>query len=207
MYTFVRVAPFMKGSSLYEVYNYNNHYVTTIVVGYCELNKIYYYTEYRGVNKGVFIGTTDEFCSVLHAFTQFFEMLDYTDIISDNKTYLKYKDELPLISLNKLYLYDNSGRISCEREYIIIPEEDWLEDLIRCGAINGTQFLLEEPDDYFDENELFIDLSENPYYCDGDKVGGFYLSINDWIEIEKRASAYDFNYRRNHPCSMAQSSK
>ena len=204
MYSFIRTEPFHGFSSLYEVYNYNNHYMTTIVVGYCELNDIYYFTEYRGVtNKEVFIGSTDELCSILHAFAQFFEMLEYTDIISNPNKYSI--DKMPPISLNKLYLYDSSGEVSIEGDdCLIIPEDCFLEDLVRCKAIEGTRFLLESPDDYFDEEELFIDLSENPFYCDGDELNGFYLSINDWIEIEKRAMAYNFNYRRNHPCSMVQ---
>lgn len=210
MYTFIRTDPFQGLSSLYQVYDSNNNYVTTIVVGFCNLNKIYFFTEYRGSSRAESIDYTDEFCAILSDFAQVFEMLNPTDIISDHNKYLTYRDEMPPISLRYLYLYDSSGEISHERddEWIVVPEDGILEDLIYCKIVNGTQLLLEDySDDYFDGDELFVDLSDNPYYCDGDEINGFYLAINDWIEVEKKASIYKFNYRRNHLCFMEQNSK
>ena len=42
MYSFVRTEPFHGLSSLYEVYDSNNTYVTTMVVGYDNVNDIYF---------------------------------------------------------------------------------------------------------------------------------------------------------------------
>lgn len=196
MYSFVRTEPFHGLSSLYEIYDSNNTYVTTMVVGYDNMNSIYFITEYKGTSRVESIDYTDEFCAILSDFSMFFEMLEPTDIISDNYKYLTYRDEMPEISLKYLYLYDNSGEVSHERngDWIVIPDDDILEDLIYCKAINGTQILLEDySDDYNDGDSLFVDLTENPYYCDGDSIEGFFLSINNWNEIEKRAVTYKLN--------------
>ena len=196
MYTFVRSEPFHGLSSLYEIYDSNNTYVTTMVVGYDNMNSIYFITEYKGTSRVESIDYTDEFCAILSDFSMFFEMLEPTDIISDNYKYLTYRDEMPEVSLKYLYLYDNSGEVSHERngDWIVIPEDNILEDLVYCKAVNGTRLLLEDySDDYFDGEELFVDLTKNPYYCDGDSIEGFFLSINDWDEINRRAESYKFN--------------
>ena len=126
----------------------------------------------------------------------FFEMLEPTDIISDNYKYLTYRDEMPEISLKYLYLYDSSGEVSHEEDgnWIVIPNDSILEDLIHCKAINGTQILLEDySDDYNDGDSLFVDLSEDVFICNGDNIDGYFLAINDWNEINRRAESYKFN--------------
>lgn len=196
MYSFVRTEPFHGLSSLYEVYDSNNTYVTTMVVGYDNMNDIYFFTEYKGTSRVESIDYTDEFCAILSDFSMFFEMLEPTDIISDNYKYLTYRDEMPEISLKYLYLYDSSGEVSHEEDgnWIVIPNDSILEDLIYCKAINGTQILLEDySDDYNDGDSLFVDLSEDVFICNGDNIDGYFLAINDWNEISRRAESYKFN--------------
>lgn len=190
MYTFIRTKPFASLSSLYEVYDGENKYVTTMVVGFCNLNKIYFFTEYKGTSRPESIDYTDEFCAILYDFSQFFELLEPTDIISDNYKYLTYRDEMPPIELKYLYLYDNWGEVSRERDgdWIIVPGENLLEDLVYCKALNGSQILLEDYPE--DSNELFVDLNEDAFYCNGDEVEGFFMGINDWNEIHRRAESY-----------------
>ena len=195
MYSFVRAEPFHGLSSLYEIYDSNNKYVTTMVVGYDNMNSIYFITEYKGTSRVESIDYTDEFCAILSDFSMFFEMLEPTDIISDNYKYLTYRDEMPEISLKYLYLYDSSGEISHEEDgnWIVIPNDSILEDLIYCKAINGTQILLEDySDDYNDGDSLFVDLSEDVFICNGDSLDGYFLAINDWNEISRRAESYKF---------------
>lgn len=193
MYSFIKTEPFHKLSSLYEIYDSNNTYVTTVVVGYDNINNIYFFTEYKGTSRVESIDYTDEFCAILSDFSTFFEMLEPTDIISDNYEYLIYRDAMPEILLKHLYLYDNSGEVSHERDgdWIVVPEDNILEDLIYCKAINGTQILLEDySDDYNDGDSLFVDLSEDVFICDGDTLEGYFLAINDWNEIFRRAKSY-----------------
>lgn len=197
MYSFIRTEPFQGLSSLYEVYDSNNTYVTTMVVGYDNMNNIYFFTEYKGASRVESIDYTDEFCAILSDFSMFFEMLEPTDIISDNYKYLTYRDEMPEISLKYLYLYDNSGEVSHERngDWIVIPDDNILEDLVYCKAINGTQILLEDySDDYNDGDSLFVDLSEDAFICDGDELEGYFLAINDWNEIARRAESYKAHF-------------
>jgi hypothetical protein len=198
MYSFVRAEPFHGLSSLYEIYDSNNTYVTTMVVGYDDMNNIYFFTEYKGASRVESIDYTDEFCAILSDFSILFEMLEPTDIISDNYRYLTYRDEMPEISLKYLYLYDSSGEVSHERDgdWIVIPNDNILEDLVYCKAINGTQILLEDySDDYNDGDSLFVDLSEDVFICDGDELEGYFLAINDWNEIARRAESY-----KTHSC-------
>ena len=192
MYSFIRTEPFQGLSSLYEIYDSNNTYVTTIVIGYDDMNNIYYFTEYRGTSKR-FIQHTDEFCAILYDFSMFFEILEPTDIISSDYMYLTYKDKMPEILLKYLYLYDSSGEVSHERDgdWIIIPDDNILEDLVYCKAVNGTQILLEDYNDCYNNGEsLFIDLSEDPSIYNEDGIEGHYLAINDWNEIIRRAESY-----------------
>ena len=192
MYSFIRTKPFQGLSSLYEIYDSNNTYVTTIVIGYDDMNNIYYFTEYRGTSKR-FIQHIDEFCEILYDFSMFFEILEPTDIISSDYMYLTYKDKMPEISLKYLYLYDSSGEVSHERDgdWIIIPDDNILEDLVYCKAVNGTQILLEDYNDCYNNGEsLFIDLSEDSSIYNGDGIEGHYLAINDWNEIIRRAESY-----------------
>ena len=194
MYSFVMTEPFHGLSSLYEVYDSNNKHETTIVAGYDNMNNIYFFTEYKGRPSRVkSINCTDEFCAILSDFSMFFEMLEPTDIISDNYKYLTYRDEIPEISLKYLYLYDNSGEILHEEsgDWIVIPNDSILEDLVYCKAINGTQIWLEDySDDYNDGDSLFVDLSEDVFICNGDSIDGYFLAINDWNEISRRAESY-----------------
>ena len=197
MYSFVRTEPFQRLSSLYEVYDSDNTYVTTIVVGYDNRNNIYFFTEYKATSRIESIDYIDEFCAILSDFSMFFEMLEPTDIISDNYIYLTYKDKMPEISLKYLYLYDSSGEVSHERDgdWIVIPNDSILEDLVYCKAINGTQILLEDYSDYYNDGDsLFVDLSENWFVCVGDILEGYYLAINDWNEIYRRAESYKAHF-------------
>lgn len=184
MYSFVEIKPFQSCSSLYEVY-WNNDLITVIVIGYCPLNKIYYFTEYRGRNDYAFIHIPEEFCDILSEFSKLFLLMEPKDIISDEHRYLDYKDEMPEISLDKLYIYDGGGEVSYDRnEWRILPCDDVIYKLTQSGILEDTQFLLEDYNsDYFDGEELFVDLASDPFYCDGDSVDGYFLAIKDWNQI------------------------
>lgn len=184
MYSFVETKPFQGCSSLYEVY-WNNDLMTVIVVGYCPLNKIYYLTEYRGRNDYAFIHIPEEFCNILSEFSELFLLMEPKDIVSNENRYLDYKDEMPEISLDKLYIYDSSGEISHDHnEWRILPCDDVTYELAQLGILEDTQFLLEDYDsDYYDGEELFVDLASDPFYCDGDSVEGYFLAIKDWNRI------------------------
>lgn len=190
MYSFIETKPFQGCSSLYEVY-WNNELMTVIVIGYCPLNKIYYFTEYRGRNDYAFIHIPEEFCNILSEFSELFLLMEPKDIISDDYKYLTYKDEMPEISLDKLYIYDGSGEISHDHnEWRILPYDDVTYELAQLGILEDTQFLLEDYDnDYYDGEELFVDLASDPFYCDGDSVDGFFLAIKDWNQIHNIALA------------------
>ena len=184
MYSFVEIKPFQSCSSLYEVY-WSNDLITVIVIGYCPLNKIYYFTEYRGRNDYAFIHIPEEFCDILSEFSKLFLLMEPKDIISDEHRYLDYKDEMPEISLDKLYIYDGGGEVSHDRnEWRILPCDDVIYKLTQLGILEDTQFLLEDYNsDYFDGEELFVDLASDPFYCEGDIVDGYFLAIKDWNQI------------------------
>lgn len=190
MYSFVETKPFQGCSSLYEVY-YKETLITVIVIGYCPLNHIYYFTEYRGRIGDEFIHISEEFCSILSEFSELFMMMEPKDIISDNYKYLTYKDEMPEISLDKLYVYDSSGEIShSHNEWTLLPCDDVTYELTQLGVLENTQFLLEDYDsDYYDGEELLVDLATDPFYCDGDSVEGFFIAIKDWNKIHNIAWA------------------
>ena len=190
MYSFVRAEPFQGCSSLYEVY-YNDTLITVIVVGYCTLNKIYYFTEYRGRHGDEFIHIPEEFCSILSDFSKLFELMEPMDILSNEAKYYTYRDELPPISLNKLYVYDSAGEISySHNEWTLLPDDDVIYELTQLGILENTQFLLEDYDsDYYDGEELLVDLASDPFYCDGDSVEGFFIAINDWDQVHNIALA------------------
>lgn len=184
MYSFIETKPFQGCSSLYEVY-WNNNLITVIVVGYCPLNKIYYFTEYRGRNDYAFIHIPEEFCNILSEFSKLFLLMEPKDIISNENKYIDYKDEMPEISLDKLYVYDSSGEISYDHnKWRILPCDDVTYELAQLGILEDAQFLLEDYDsDYYDGEELFVDLASDPFYCDGDSVEGYFLAIKDWNRI------------------------
>ena len=182
MYSFIETKPFQGCSSLYEVY-WNNELITIIVIGYCPLNKIYYFTEYRGRADYTFIHIPEEFCDILSEFSELFLLMEPKDIISNEDRYLDYKDEMPEISLDKLYIYDSSGEISYDcNGWKILPCDDVTYELTKLGILENTQFLLEDYSDYYDE-ELFVDLASDPFYCNGDSVEGYFLAIKDWNQI------------------------
>ena len=190
MYSFVETKPFQGCSSLYEVY-YKETLITVMVVGYCPLNHIYYFTEYRGRSGDEFIHIPEEFCSILSEFSELFMMMEPKDIISDNYKYLTYKDEMPEISLDKLYIYDSAGEISYSNTlWTLLPCDDVTYELTQLGILENSQFLLEDYDsDYYDGEELLVDLATDPFYCDGDSVEGFFIAIKDWNKVHNIALA------------------
>ena len=190
MYSFVETKPFQGCSSLYEVY-YKETLITVMVVGYCPLNHIYYFTEYRGRIGDEFIHISEEFCSILSEFSELFMIMEPKDIISDNYKYLTYKDEMPEISLDKLYIYDSSGEIShSHNEWALLPDDGVTYELTQLGILENSQFLLEDYDsDYYDGEELLVDLASDPFYCDGDSVEGFFIAIKDWNKVHNIALA------------------
>lgn len=188
MYSFIETKPFQGCSSLYEVY-WHNELMTVIVIGYCPLNKIYYFTEYRGRNDYAFMHIPEEFCNILSEFSELFLLMEPKDIVSNENRYLDYKDEMPKISLDNLYIYDGSGEISHDHnEWRLLPCDDVTYELAQLGILEDTQFLLEDYDSaYYDGEELFVDLASDPFYCDGDSVDGFFLAIKDWDKIHNLA--------------------
>ena len=179
---------FIGSSTVYDVYDEDNMQVASIVVGFCSLNKIYYFTEYRGAGNHCSIRTQEEFNGILYSFSQLFECLDYLDIISKESTYEKYKDLLPLISKDKLYIYDSYADI-CLRDYkwLVVPDDNFIEYLVDEDILEGSELLLE---DYDDDNNLYIDLNDASYYV-GDTLDGFYLYVKDWDALEQKVLSYN----------------
>ena len=40
-----------------------------------------------------------------------------------------------------------------------------------------------------DEDDLFVDLTSDPFYCVGDEIDGFYLCVKDWDKLKGLALA------------------
>jgi hypothetical protein len=187
-YTFEKLLSFNKYSTVYDVVNDSGEVVTRIVVGYCDINNIYYFTEYRNStlnNKILKIDDVEQFCAVLSSFSNIFELLDYEEIISDKYYYNKHKNKLPELSLKKLYLYDSLGCIEYDElndNCYIYPDDINLKHLVLQDKLESTQFLLDDNADY---DDTFIDLLSDWEYSKGDDVNGFYLAIKDWPGIHE----------------------
>lgn len=187
-YTFEKHSSFNKYSTVYDVVNNSGEVVTRIVIGYCDINNIFYFTEYRNStlnNTIIKIDDIEQFCAVLSSFSDIFELLDYEEIISDKLYYNEHKNKLPELSLKKLYLYDSFGCIEYDElndNCYIYPDDINLKHLVLQDKLESTQFLL---DDDYDCIDTFIDLLSDWTYSEGDDVNGFYLAIKDWNGIHE----------------------
>ena len=179
---------FMKSSTVYNVYDNDDTPITSIVVGYDAMSNIFYFTEYRGGSRSYnmnHIQNIEELINILYDFSQLFEYMDYTDIFSDISAYEDYRDIVPLISKNKLYIYDGSGVVRYSNgEWLLEADDEYVNDLIQLAVLEGQQFLLEDDDD---GNDLFVDLTSDPFYCAGDDINGFYLYVKDWDKLKDLA--------------------
>lgn len=180
---------FMRCSTVYDVYTYDDIHITSIVIGYDIYNHIYYFTEYRGGSRShnaLGIQVTEELIDILYDFSQFFELMDYPDIFSNMSVYYDYKDVIPPISKDKLYIYDGNGIIRFSNgEWVIMADDKYVNELIQLGVLDGQQFLLEDDGD---NDDLFVDLTSDPFYCVGDEINGYYLYIKDWERLNTLAS-------------------
>jgi hypothetical protein len=189
MYSFILSDKhFMNCSSVYDVYDDCDCPITKCVVGYDCSNNIYYFTEYRGYGpRENFLGIRDtsELINILYDFSQLFELMDYPDIFSNMSVYYDYKDVIPPISKDKLYIYDGDGIVRfSDGEWVIMANDKYVNDLIQLDILEGQQFLLEDDGD---GNDLFVDLTSDPFYCAGDEINGFYLYIKDWEKLKTLA--------------------
>ena len=118
---------------------------------------------------------------------QLFELMDYPDIFSNMSVYYDYKDVIPPISKDKLYIYDGDGIVRHRNgEWFIEADDEYVNDLIQLDILEGQQLLLEDDDD---GNDLFVDLTSDPFYCVGDEIDGFYLCVKDWDKLKGLALA------------------
>lgn len=181
---------FMGCSTVYDVYTYNNIHITSIVIGYDISNSVYYLTEYRGGSRShnaPGIQVTEELINIIYDFSQFFELMNYTDIFSNIGVYCDYQDEVPPISKDKLYIYDGCGIVRYRNgEWFIEADDEYVNDLIQLDVLESQQILLEDDGD---GNDLFIDLTSDPFYCVDDEINGFYLYIKDWKKLKTLAVA------------------
>lgn len=179
---------FMGCSTVYNVYTYDNIHITSIVIGYNISNSIYYLTEYRGGSRShnaPGIQVTEELIDIIYDFSQFFELMDYPDIFSNMGVYYDYQDEVPPISKDKLYIYDGNGTVRYRNgEWSIVADDEYVNDLIQLDILESQEFLL---DDDGDKDDLFVDLTSDPFYCAGDEINGFYLCIKDWEKLKTLA--------------------
>ena len=181
---------FMKSSTVYNVYDNDDTPITSIVVGYDVMSNIFYFTEYRGGSRSCNmnnIQNIEEFISILYNFSQLFEYMDYTDIFSNMNVYENYKDIVPPISKNKLYIYDGSGVVKHSNgEWFLEADDEYVNNLIQLDILEKHIFLLEDPND---DDDLFVDLESDPFYCNGDEINGFYLCVKDWNKLTDLALA------------------
>lgn len=179
---------FLHSSTVYNVYDNDDTPITSIVVGYDVMNNIFYFTEYRGGSRSCNmnnIQNTEEFINILYDFSQLFEYIDYTDIFSNMNVYENYKDIVPPISKNKLYIYDGCGVVKHSNgEWFLEADDEYVNNLIQLDILEGQQFLLE---DEGNGNDLFVDLTSDPFYCVDDEIDGFYLYVKDWDKLEDLA--------------------
>ena len=181
---------FMGCSTVYNVYIYDNIPITSIVVGYDAMSNIFYFTEYRGGNRShnaPGIQDTEELIDIIYDFSQLFELMDYSDIFSNMGVYYDYQNEVPPISKDKLYIYDGNGIVRHRNgEWFLEADDEYVNDLLKLDILEGQQFLLE---DDADGNDLFVDLTSDPFYCVDDEIDGFYLYVKDWDKLKDLALA------------------
>ena len=190
MYSFVAANNnFMGCSTVYNVYDECNVFISQFVVGYSIENELYYITEYKGADMSLYsvgVQSSEELATILYDFSQIFEYMDYADIFSNMSVYSDHQDNVPKISKKLLYMYDSYGEISNEDgKWIVVAEDDYVEQLIYSEALEGSELFLEEEND---EGELYINLQEDAFCCDGDEIEGFYAKIY-WDKIEAMALA------------------
>lgn len=185
MYSFVASDKIFSGySTVYDVYNERDMFVTKLVVGYSTLHKFYYATEYKGADASSHTGiqTPEELATILYDFSQIFKYMDYDDIFSNILVYHDHQEEVPDISKKLLYIYDSSGEVTRQDgEWFIIAEDEHVEQLIYKNVIEGTELYLDEEND---EGEIFVDLQEDVFYCNGETIDGFFARIY-WDKIEE----------------------
>lgn len=170
-------------STVYNVYDDENLLAASIVVGYCNYNNIFYFTEYRGGYASSIISTQSSYNKILYEFSQIFEHMEYMDIFSNESRYNENKDEIPAITKDKLYIYDSFGNIQYKNgEWLIVPDDKFLEYLIDKGMLEDSWVLLE---DYDDDDNLLVEM--NIY--DRDELNGFYLYVKDWSILEQEVLA------------------
>ncbi len=184
MYSFVASdQSFMGCSTIYNVYDECNVLVSQFVVGYSIPHKLYYITEYRGADgdpSAIGVQSPEELAAILYSFSQIFEYMNYTDVFSSISLYNDYRNDIPDISKELLYMYDSYGEVTHQNsEWFITAEDCNVEELIYKNAIEGTELYLEDDS----SGDLFVDLQENTFYCEGDTVDGFYAEIH-WDKIK-----------------------
>ena len=176
---------FMYSSTVYNVYDNDDIPITSIVVGHDATSNIFYFTEYRGGNRSHNmngIQNTEELANILYDFSQLFEYMDYTDIFSNISRYEDYKDIIPKITKDKLYVYDGCGIIKHRHgEWFLEADDEYVNDLLKLDILEKHMFLLEDTND---DDDLFVDLESDPFYCNGDEIDGFYLYVKDWDKLK-----------------------
>ena len=187
-YIFEKHSSFNRYSTVYDVISDSGEVIARIVIGYCDINNIFYFTEYRNnifSNNMTNFNSIEQFCAVLSSFSDIFELLDYEEIISDKQYYNSHKHKLPKLSLKKLYLYDSLGCIDYDEQnnnYYIYPDDINLKHLVLQDKLESIQFLLDPDND--NDDDTFVDLSTDYWqYSKDDDVDGFYLAIKDWHGI------------------------
>ena len=179
---------FMYSSTVYNVYDNDDILITSIVVGYDTTSNIFYFTEYRGSNRSHNmngIQNTEELINILYDFSQLFEYMDYTDIFSNISIYEDYKDIIPKITKDKLYVYDGCGIIKYRHgEWLLEADDEYVNDLLKLDILEKHMFLLEDTN--YDD-DLFVDLESDPFYCNGEEIDGFYLYVKDWDKLKDLA--------------------
>jgi hypothetical protein len=193
-YIFEKHSSFNKFSTVYNVIDDSGQVIARIIIGYCDINNIFYFTEYCNSipsnYKTTNINSFEQYCAILSSLSNIFELLDYEEIISDKQYYNEHKNKLPELSLKKLYLYDSFGYIDYDEQndnYYIYPDDMNLKHLVLQDKLESTQFLLDNDDD---DDDTFVDLSSDWRYRKGDDVDGFYLAIKDWGSIYKSGEQF-----------------
>ena len=181
---------FIYSSTVYNVYDNDDMPITSIVVGYDVTNNMFYFTEYRGADRSYNmdgIQNTEELANILYDFSQLFEYMEYSDIFSNMSIYEDYKDIIPKITKDKLYVYDGCGIIKHRHgEWLLEADDEYVNDLLELDILEKHTFLLE---DAGDNDDLFVDLESDPFYCNGDEIDGFYLCVKDWDKLKDLALA------------------
>lgn len=177
-------------SSVYSVYTTDNDLVTYITIGYEPEYDIYYFTEYLGYcerpNHNYF-RIAEQFLSALYDFTELFNYIDASEIFWDETYYTEYKDQLPPLTRENLWIYEGSGEIvKRSNQHFIMPDDDILAELAANDILDDTYIKLE----YFDEDEGVKDIDLNflhTYTCFdvGTELDGYYMQVKDWDKIKR----------------------